>query len=106
MGHSAKCRERIEDLMRSDPVFKDRVDRADERINENVARYLEKHDKDKRNIGAEEEGPATKRNRTDGATGSQDPYVQEPGDGDAEMGVPEATTEDAKQVQQQPSQRP
>ena len=39
IGHSAKCRERLEDLMKKDPVYKERLDRAETRINENLARY-------------------------------------------------------------------
>ena len=42
VGHSAACRERIEDMMKANPDFRERVDRADERINKMLAEYLDR----------------------------------------------------------------
>ena len=60
-GHSAACRERIEDVMKANPDFCcERVDRAHERVNKMLAEYLEKKDKE-----ASEEQQPTKRARTE-----------------------------------------
>jgi hypothetical protein len=77
IGHSAKCRERLEARMQDDPIFKERLERAETRINENLARYVEAHDPDRQ--GGE------KRARVEQAG-------VEPGgaDGDQDMGIPEA----------------
>ncbi len=90
-GHSGKCRERMEELMKGDPMFKERVDRADERIMENLAKHMEKRDKERQRDAEEEvEEPRMKRVRTSGATGSQEPYSSRDHGGDEELGVPEA----------------
>ena len=39
--------------MQEDPIFKDRLERAETRINENLARYVEAHDPDRQ--GGEKE---------------------------------------------------
>ncbi len=75
-GHSARCRERIEELMKGDPLYQDRVTRAEERINSNIARYVEHHDP--RNKDSEER--ESKRPRSGAATtgSSQDPSSHAP----------------------------
>ena len=96
VGHSAACRERIEDLMKANPDFRERVDRADERINKMPAEYLEKKDKE-----ASEEQQSTKRARTEAhstARSSCDPLPQQEEVGDAEMGIPEANEETSKRT--------
>jgi hypothetical protein len=77
IGHSSKCRERLEARMQDDPIFKDRLERAETRINENLARYVEAHDPDRQ--GGE------KRARVEPA--GVDPRDAE---GDQDMGIPEA----------------
>ena len=75
VGHSAACRERIEDMMKANPDFRERVDRADERINKMLAEYLEKKDRE-----ANEETQSAKRPRMEAsgtATGSRDPLPQQ-----------------------------
>jgi hypothetical protein len=77
IGHSAKCRERLEARMQEDPIFKERLERAENRINENLARYVEAHDPDRQ--GRE------KRARVEAA--GVEPRDAE---GDQDMGIPEA----------------
>ena len=87
VGHSAACRERIEDMMKANKDFRERLYRADERINK-MPEYLEKKDRE-----ANEETQSAKRPRTEAsgtATGSRDPLPQQETERDAEMGVPEA----------------
>ena len=101
VGHSAACRERIEDLMKANPDFRERVDRADERINKMLAEYLEKKDKE-----ASEEQQSTKRARTEAhstARSSCDPLPQQEEVGDAEMGIPEANEETSKRTLEEPA---
>ena len=76
VGHSAACRERIEDMMKANPDFRERVDRADERINKMLAECLEKKERE-----ANEETQSAKRPRLEA--------LQET-ERDAEMGVLEA----------------
>ena len=78
IGHSAKCRERLEDLMKEDPVFKERLDRAETRINETLARYVEAHDPHR-------QGGPVKR-----ARGDLEEHEHRDAEGDQDMGVPEA----------------
>jgi hypothetical protein len=63
--------------MQDDPIFKDRLERAETRINENLARYVEAHDPDRQ--GGE------KRARVEQA-GVEPRDVE----GDQDMGIPEA----------------
>ena len=101
VGHSAACRERIEELMKANPDFRERVDRADERINKMLAEYLEKKDKE-----ASEEQQPSKRARTEPsstAAGSCDPIPQHEEVGDAEMEVPEASAETSKRTLEEPA---
>ena len=77
--------------MKANPDFRERVDRADERINKMLAEYLEKKDRE-----ANEETQSAKRPRLEAsgtATGSRDPLPQQETERDAEMGVPEAGVE-------------
>ena len=55
VGHSAACRERIEDLMKTDETFKARVEKADERINKCLAEYMEQQVNNKKEIEHEDE---------------------------------------------------
>ena len=77
--------------MKDDPTFKGRVERAEARINENMARYVEKHDKARK----DDDEQAPKRARSDVATGSGDPLPaprHDDDDGDEEMGLPQAAS--------------
>ena len=81
-------RERIEDMMKANPDFRERVDRADVRINKMLVEYLAKKDRE-----ANKETQSAKRPRIEAsgtATGSRDPLPQKETERDAEMGVPEA----------------
>ena len=74
--------------MKANPDFRERVDRADVRINKMLAEYLEKKDRE-----ANEETQSAKRPRLEAsgtATGSRDPLPEQETERDAEMGAPEA----------------
>ena len=107
VGHSAACRERIEDMMKKDPNFKERIDRADERITRSLADYIEKKDNARKNL--EEDGEqAAKKARLEvpsSASGSRDPLVRQAGDGDADMCLPEAKAEAIKRDLEDPRTR-
>jgi hypothetical protein len=95
VGHSAKCRERMEEQMMGDPVFRSRVERAEERIIENLARYVEKHDPDRKVEKPAEEVPSATRppaTSPDVATSAGNAYGEAEADaeGDADMGLPQA----------------
>ena len=93
--HSAACRKRIED-MKANRDFRERVDRADERINKMRAAYLEKEDRE-----ASEGTQTAKRLRTeasDTATESRDPLPPQETEGDAELGFPRPLQRAANEV--------
>jgi hypothetical protein len=85
IGHSAKCRARLEERMQEDPMYKERLERAETRINENFARYVEAHDPDRQGEGG------AKRARVDpGGSDAQGGVELRDVDGDLDMGLPEA----------------
>jgi hypothetical protein len=85
IGHSAKCRARLEERMQEDPLYKERLERAETRINENLARYVEAHGPDRQGEGG------AKRARVDPGGGDDQGGVElRDGDGDLDMGLPEA----------------
>ena len=47
-GHSDKCRRRIEEAMRNDEQDKKKIDKADERLAHNIAKDIEKSERERK----------------------------------------------------------